>query len=59
MPFTTEQFLNVFADYNNAVWRVIGFFAALNFGIYEDTGLLASGVIAFALLIPGGLRKKV
>jgi len=40
------------------VWSVIGFFAALNFGIYEDTGLLAAGIIASALLITRGLHKR-
>jgi hypothetical protein len=33
------------------VWSVIGFFAALNFGIYEDIGLLVSGVTGVILFI--------
>ncbi len=38
-----------------AVWTVIGFFAALNFGVWEDTGLLVSGITGTVLLM---MRKK-
>jgi hypothetical protein len=33
-------------------------FAALNFGIYEDTGLLAAGVLASALLITRNMLRE-
>ena len=33
------------------LWSVIGFGAALNFGIKEDIGLLISGVLAAALIL--------
>jgi hypothetical protein len=38
-----------------AVWTVIGFFAAVNFGVWEDTGLLVSGITGTVLLM---IRKK-
>ena len=40
-----------------AVWTIIGFFAALNFGIYEDIGLLISGVLGVVLFL--SKQKKV
>ncbi len=33
------------------IWSVIGFFAAFQFGIVEDTGLLISGLITVSLLL--------
>jgi len=33
------------------VWSVIGFTAAFNFGIYEDTGLLVSGLLAVPMIL--------
>ena len=33
------------------VWSIIGFTAAFNFGIVEDTGLLVSGVLTFIMVI--------
>jgi hypothetical protein len=33
------------------IWSVIGFFAALYLGIYEDTGLIISGVFSLILLL--------
>jgi hypothetical protein len=33
-----------------SVWTIIGFFAALNFGIYEDIGLLLSGAAGLYLI---------
>lgn len=38
------------------LWSVAGFSAAFNFGITEDTGLLVSGLITFAILI---LRNRI
>ena len=40
-----------------AIWTIIGFFAALNFGIYEDIGLLISGVVGVLFFILKG--KKI
>jgi hypothetical protein len=34
-----------------ALWSVIGFMAVLNFGIWEDAGLLITGVVTSVLLI--------
>lgn len=34
-----------------AIWTIIGFFAALNFGIYEDIGLLVSGVLGVIMFL--------
>ena len=36
------------------VWSVIGFFAAVKFGIYEDIGLLIAGVVTAAILLRTG-----
>lgn len=33
------------------VWSVIGFTAAFNFGIWEDTGLLTAGLLSLTLLM--------
>lgn len=33
------------------LWSIIGFMAALNFGIWEDTGLLIAGLVATLLLL--------
>jgi len=33
------------------LWSIIGFTAAFNFGVVEDTGLLVSGVVATILLV--------
>ncbi len=33
------------------IWSIIGFMAALQFGIFEDTGLLVAGIVTFSLLI--------
>lgn len=37
------------------IWSVIGFMAAFNFGIVEDTGLLVSGLLTLPMLI---IRNK-
>ncbi|MGB3078824.1 MAG: DUF6064 family protein [Saprospiraceae bacterium] len=37
------------------IWSVIGFMAAFNFGIVEDTGLLVSGLVTLPMLI---IRNK-
>jgi hypothetical protein len=39
------------------LWSIIGFTAAFNFGIVEDTGLLVSGLITFAMVL--GLNKML
>ena len=33
------------------IWLVIGFFAALNFGMWEDTGLMIAGLIAIPMIL--------
>jgi Family of unknown function (DUF6064) len=33
------------------IWSIIGFSAAFNFGIYEDTALIIAGVLTFFMLI--------
>lgn len=33
------------------LWSVIGFFAALNFSVYEDIGLLIAGVTGFGMML--------
>jgi hypothetical protein len=33
------------------LWSVIGFFAALNFSVYEDVGLLIAGIGGFILIL--------
>jgi hypothetical protein len=47
----TEKTLPKYVLYIPLIWSIIGFFAALNFGIYEDIGLLVTGITAFILLI--------
>jgi hypothetical protein len=37
------------------IWSIIGFFAAINLGIYEDTGLLIAGVSGVIMIF---LRNK-
>jgi len=41
------------------LWSIIGFTAALNLTIYEDTGLLIAGVTAFVLLIMNNRKFSV
>jgi hypothetical protein len=42
------------------LWSIIGFMAALNFGIYEDIGLLIAGVCgSFLVLIRNRSPKEV
>ena len=36
------------------VWSLIGFSAAFNFGIWEDTGLLVAGVVGALLVMIRG-----
>lgn len=33
------------------IWSIIGFSAAFNFGIYEDTALIVAGVLTFFMLL--------
>jgi hypothetical protein len=40
------------------VWSVIGFGAAMNFGITEDIGLLVTGVMGTALVLYKGRRAR-
>jgi hypothetical protein len=40
------------------LWSFIGFIAALNLTIYEDTGLFVAGVMGFVLLIAGNKKFK-
>jgi hypothetical protein len=40
------------------LWSLIGFTAALNYGIVEDSGLLVAGVLGSALIIILGKRTK-
>ena len=39
------------------IWSVIGFTAALNFGIYEDTGLLIAGLLGTFIIIFSKINK--
>jgi hypothetical protein len=48
------------------LWAVLGFFAALQFGMGEDVGLLVAGLLGTALLVwrdlhatPAGMRRSV
>lgn len=41
------------------LWSIIGFGAALNFSVYEDFGLLISGLIGFALLAVQNRKIKL
>ena len=40
------------------VWAIIGFFAAINLGIKEDTGLLIAGVLAVVLIIKDKVKER-
>jgi hypothetical protein len=40
------------------IWSVIGFTAAFNFGIVEDTGLFVSGVLALSMLLIRNRKYK-
>ncbi len=40
------------------VWSLIGFTAAINFGILEDTGLLIAGLLSITLLISKNRKYK-
>jgi len=51
MLLWTEKHLPVTLIIIPVIWSIIGFLAALYLGIYEDTGLLASGLIASILLL--------
>ena len=39
------------------LWSLIGFFAALKLGIFEDTGLLIAGLFTFTMIITQANRK--
>jgi len=41
-----------------AVWAIIGFSAALNFGIYEDTGLIIAGFLTIIMLSVHNYKLK-
>ena len=41
------------------IWSVIGFSAALNFGVWEDTGLLVAGVVGSLLVVVRDRRTKI
>jgi len=41
------------------LWSIIGFSAALNLSIYEDTGLIITGIIAFILLLVSNRKFSV
>jgi len=53
----TEKTLPKYLLFIPLIWSVIGFFAALNFGIYADIGLLVIGLTAFVLLIIRGTGR--
>jgi hypothetical protein len=40
------------------IWSVIGFTAAFNFGIIEDTGLLVSGLLVSAMILIRNKKNK-
>jgi hypothetical protein len=40
------------------IWSIVGFSAAINLGIKEDTGLLITGVLAAALIIKDKVRER-
>jgi hypothetical protein len=40
------------------LWSIVGFTAAINLGIYEDTGLLAAGIAGALLIIFSMNRRK-
>ena len=41
------------------MWSIIGFSAALNLSIYEDTGLIIAGILAFILLLVSNRKFSV
>ena len=47
----TERKIPVYLLIIPLLWSVIGFFAALNFSVYEDTGLLIAGVTGFVMML--------
>jgi hypothetical protein len=49
LPFSTEEFFEVFARYNKAV---VSSTAVLAFGMYEDSALLVTGLFAAGVLLP-------
>ncbi len=66
LPFTHDQFLDVFAAYNGALWPVaallwclVGISAALALGILPDVMLLAGAIaLAWYALAPGTLAGR-
>ena len=40
------------------IWSVIGFTAALKFGVYEDTGLLVAGIGGFVMILLRNRQMK-
>lgn len=40
------------------LWSIIGFAAAFNFGIWEDTGLIISGLLSITLLLTKSRKYK-
>ncbi len=48
---TANRKVPVFVLIIPVIWSVIGFFAAISFGILEDTGLLISGILASILIL--------
>lgn len=40
------------------IWSVIGFTAALNFGILEDIGLLVAGLLTFSMLLIKNIKQN-
>lgn len=47
----TERKLPVIILVIPVIWSIIGFSAAINFGITEDTGLLVAGILASCMLL--------
>jgi hypothetical protein len=41
------------------LWSILGFTAALNFSVYEDFGLILSGLIGFVMLVIRDRRIKL
>ncbi len=48
---TANRKVPVFVLIIPVIWAVIGFIAAINFGILEDIGLLVSGILATILIL--------
>jgi len=40
------------------LWSIIGFFAALKLGVYEDTGLLVAGILGTLMTVLGNEKSK-